>query len=378
MSLFVIRQDILYLTKKNYLSPMANRVFIVLVFLFVFSYGFSQQDTAVRKRLVILHPTALILDYYNNLIVQKILPDTIEYIGVYNTDESYDYSKIEKYADSVGMKIRFIPVRGSLDAKDVYAKNVCTPVFEYLFKISSGVIFNGGPDIQPELYGAETSLMTEITDPGRHFFEMSFMFHLLGSTRNPEFTPLIVQKPDYMILGICLGMQTLVTVTGGTLVQDIPTEIYKKKTVEQVLSLPGDKQHKNYYKVKYPKTETVAWGSLHSLYADAEFSLWNDCKLTNHVQVYSYHHQSAKKLPPTLKAVAWSADKKVIEAVTHKQYPNVLGIQFHPEPDFLHQPLKRTYLAEGDNMTIGRLMEKDKGTMLFLRSFWSGIVKRLK
>ncbi len=357
---------------------MANRFFLVILIALSFSYGFSQQDAAVRKRLVILHPTSLIIDYYKNLIAQKILPDTIEYIGVYNIDESYDYSKIEKYADSLGMKIRFIPVRGSLSAKDIYTKNVCTPVFEYLFKISSGVIFNGGPDIQPELYGAETSLMTEITDPGRHFFEMSFMFHLLGSTRNPEFTPLIVQKPNYMILGICLGMQTIVTAAGGTLLQDIPTEIYKKKTVEQILMLPGDKQHKNYYKHKYPMCESVAWGSMHTLNADPEYSLWNECKLKKNVQVYSYHHQSAKKLPPSLKAVAWSADKKVIEAVAHKQYPNVLGIQFHPEPDFLYQPLKRTYLAEGDNMTIGRVMEKDKETMLFLRSFWSVIIKRLK
>ena len=352
---------------------------IVLFIVFVSSVNFifAQQDSAVRQRLIIMHPTNLLIDYYKNLIDKKLLPDTIEYIGVYHEDEQYDFSKTEHYADSVGLHLRWIMVRGNLSEKDVYAENICTPVFKYLFNISSGIIFNGGPDIQPELYGAETSLMTSISDPERHIFEMSFIFHLLGSSRNPSYIPLLEQKPHYLILGICLGMQSIVTTLGGTLVQDIPTEIYKKKTVEQVMAMPAAKRHKNYYKVKYPLSNGVSFGTLHEITTDNSYTFFADCGWDKTVQVYSYHHQSAKKLPPGLKAVAWSVDKKVIEAVAHTKYKNVIGIQFHPEPDFLYLTLKKTYLSEGDKMTMGRLIESDKTTMKFLNGFWSGIVKKI-
>lgn len=355
------------------------RRLLLLLFLFsVLTPSFAQSDTISRKRLIILHPTILLVDYYQNLIHLKILPDTLEYIGVYHTGELYNYSRVQSYADSVGMKLRLIPVRGDLSEKDVYAENGCTPVFQYLFRISSGIIFNGGPDIQPELYGSETSLMTGITDPVRHIFEMSFMFHLLGSTRNSAYVPLLEQRPGYMILGICLGMQTMVTATGGTLVQDIPTEIYKKKTVEQVMALHSGKQHKNYYKVKYPLSSGVSFGTLHYIQVDPSCLLWKNSRWEKQAQVYSYHHQAAGKLPPSLKPVAWSEDKKVIEAVVHQKYPNVLGIQFHPEPDFLYQPQKKTFLAEGDKMTMGRVIENDKVTLIFLKEFWREMVVRMR
>jgi putative glutamine amidotransferase len=344
---------------------------------FCFS-GYAQADSIARTRLIIMHPTVLLIDYYSNLVKLKILPDTIEYIGVYHIAEAYDYSRVSAHADSVGLKIRLMPVKGSLSEKDVYAENGCTPMFQYLFRISSGIVFNGGPDIQPELYGAETSLMTGISDPVRHIFEMSFMFHLLGSARNPAFVPLLEQRPAYMILGICLGMQTMVAASGGTLIQDIPTEIYKKKTVEQVMKLASGKQHKNYYKVKYPLSEGVSFGTLHFLSVDPACDLWKNCHWEKQVQVYSFHHQAAGKLPPSLRPVAWSEDKKVIEAVSHKKYSNVLGIQFHPEPDFLYQPLKKTFLAGGDKMTIGRVIENDKATMRFLKEFWKEMMLRLR
>lgn len=357
---------------------MKKRVLLAFFIALTVSFSYAQSDSTAKTRLVLLHPTPLLLDYYKNLTALKLLPDTIEYLGVYHEKEAYDFSKVQHYADSIGFKIRMIPVRGHLGEKDVYTTNSCTPVFSYLFRISSGIIFNGGPDIQPELYGAETFLMTGITDPNRHLFEMSFMFHLIGSTRNPDYSPLLQQKPNYLILGICLGMQTMVAASGGTLIQDIPMEIYKKKTVEQVLSLPHGKQHKNYYKVKYPLSEGVAFGCLHTLSFSNEHAIWKSSGLTKNVQVYSYHHQSAGKLPPSLKAIAWSADKKVIEAVMHITYPNVIGIQFHPEPDFLYLPLKKTYLADGDKMTIGRIIEQDKETRLFLENFWKEISSRLK
>ncbi len=61
-------------------------------------------------------------------------------------------------------------------------------------------------------------MYSETTDPGRHFFEVSFLFHLLGGSRNESFKPLLDENPGYMVTGFCLGMQSMNVATGGILI----------------------------------------------------------------------------------------------------------------------------------------------------------------
>ncbi len=91
--------------------------------------------------------------------------------------------------------------------------------YRKIFEHSEGTVFFGGPDLPPEVYNEKTSLHTSIYDPYRHYFELSFLFHLLGGYQAEKFEPLLKEDPDYLIYGFCLGMQTMNVATGGTMMQ---------------------------------------------------------------------------------------------------------------------------------------------------------------
>jgi putative glutamine amidotransferase len=116
-----------------------------------------------------------------------------------------------------------------------------------MFDHSSGIFFFGGPDIQPAMYG-EPNTLSVVTDPKRHNFEATFLFHLLG--RIPERTFYSISGigyPDYLVTGFCLGLQTMNVATGGTLIQDIPAELYGATTPEATLETGNENLHRNYW-----------------------------------------------------------------------------------------------------------------------------------
>jgi glutamine amidotransferase len=79
-------------------------------------------------------------------------------------------------------------------------------------------------------------LTTELI-PNERNWELSFLFHLLGGSQNNGFIPLLEQKPDYLILGICLGMQLMCKSTeeGNTSCMDIfPLKVLKFQTALKV------------------------------------------------------------------------------------------------------------------------------------------------
>ncbi len=69
------------------------------------------------------------------------------------------------------------------------------------------------------------SLLTRLTDPYRHYFEASFLFHLLGGSQNIDYTPFLEVNKEYTVYAICLGIQTMNIAAGGTMTQDIPSEL---------------------------------------------------------------------------------------------------------------------------------------------------------
>jgi putative glutamine amidotransferase len=328
----------------------------------------NQSDSLPKGHLVLLiHPTVYQIKQYTFLQASGYFPDSICFVGVYSKQEAYNYSESHAYVQTDNLSFWFYAVDGKIDKKSVFGINPCTAEFEWLFSISDGAIFNGGPDIQPSVYGNETSLLTAITDPGRHFFEISFLSHLLRGSTSEKYSPLLEKKPDYPLLAICLGLQTMNVACGGTLTQDIPTEIYQVQTVEEVLLQDFDTQHRNYLVNLDPMADSMTGGRLHHIIYIAE----NPFGAKKHYPylTYSYHHQAIGKTGDQLIISATSTDQKVPESIRHLKYRNVAGIQFHPEFTPLYDPEKKQYQTY-DGKTIGSAFLEEASGMEINKLIW--------
>jgi putative glutamine amidotransferase len=117
------------------------------------------------------------------------------------------------------------------------------------------------------------------------------------------------EKLGTPILGICFGMQALNVRRGGTLVQDIDSEIPDRVKHEQ-----GIPRERNSHTIDIMEN---------SFLADLAGSL--------SVQVNSHHHQSIKLMGKGLDVSARAKDG-VIECVEDMENDKfVLGVQWHPE-----------------------------------------------
>ncbi len=292
-----------------------------------------------EKHLLLLHPTVNNIRTIQYLIDEGLfaLPPGYRIVGVYNTSAAYDYALSDAYIRD--NKLSQVSLYGTepVDPELVFSNNNLTDVFTWLFQNSEGAIFMGGPDIPPALYTHPTNLLTVIADPHRHYLELSFLHHLLGGYQDPDMIPLLEVDPFYCILGICLGMQSMNVATGGTMYQDIPTELYGATTVEDITSLDDNVQHRNYY-ANLRTDNQISPYRFHQIMIEPETVIG---KMTGGSDfppfVLSSHHQAVKETGKGLIVTARSMDGKIVEALEHIEYPNVIGIQFHPEPSYLYQ-----------------------------------------
>ena len=347
------------------------------------TYQSSTEDiNSNEKHIILMHPTVNNVKTFEFLIKNKIfnLPQDYKAIGVYHEKEIFDYSKTEKYLQDEGItNVTLVKISSDLNPDNIFKKNGCSDTFLKLFSNSNGAIFFGGPDIPPTCYHEPTNLLTIITDPYRHYMELSFLFHMLGGSQDTTFLPFLANRKDYPVLGICLGMQSINVASGGTLIQDIPTELYKNGTLEEILSSNQNQQHRN-YNTNYGTDNEVTSDSYHQIAIEKNSPLnsyvSND---TIHPYVLSSHHQCVKKLGKDLKVAAWSMDGKVIESIYHIKYSNVLGVQFHPEVNDLYKPeekIKTTPFKPGEKSYLD-LYKGDKGEN-FQRSIWKIFAEKFK
>ncbi len=327
-----------------------------------------------RPTIVLMHPTVNNLKTFISLTEQDIFPfpKDANVLGVYHIKGAYDYEQSILFLGELrDSRFGLLGLKGDLNSQNIYGKNDCSDAFKVVFENSKGIIFFGGPDIPPAAYGNPTNLLTEITDVYRHYVESSFLFHLLGGSQNAEFLPLLELNPNYSVLGICLGMQTMNVATGGTMVQDIPTEIYGLTTVEEVLALDQNMQHRN-YNTNFGVDKDLIWGHFHQIKFEegSLFDLLNGN--TNELPfAWSSHHQALSQLGRDIIPIAWSLDGKIVEAIKHSKYPNVLGVQFHPEVPSIYdaeKKLKRTPFEQNPKSYID-LYTNEKGED-FHRAFW--------
>jgi len=133
-------------------------------------------------------------------------------------------------------------------------------------------------------------------------------------------------EADKPVMGICRGVQVLNVALGGSLVQDIPTQ--------QPDSLPHS----------FDGARVARDYMAHSVRIESG-SVLREVMGVEQVSVNSWHHQSLKRVAASLTVVAQSPDG-IIEAVEMPSRRFVIGVQWHPEWLYDHQPeMKRLFEA---------------------------------
>ena len=168
---------------------------------------------------------------------------------------------------------------------------------EQLAGMCDGFLFTGGHDVSPALYHEKPLEGLVVSCQKRDVMEGI----VLGKA---------IEK-DKPVLGICRGIQFINVYLGGTLYQDIPTQVASE--IEHHQTAPYDKPI---------HAVTVAEGS--PLY---------HCLGISSLPVNSYHHQSVRRLAPALEAMAYSPDG-LIEAVYMPGKKFLWAVQWHPEFSF--------------------------------------------
>lgn len=359
-----------------------NRMVLYVLLIFslfvskpVLSQNFFNTDYDPAKTYILMtNPTVDNIEKIRYLVDNRILfVGETEFIGIYFYAERYDYSETIRYIRDNNLgNFHLQRLTGTLTVDNIFEPNDFTNNFDIMFSQSKGLILFGGPDIQPEAYG-ETKTLSEVTDPERHLMELSFVFHLLGSNKNANYTPFLERNPKYMVLGICLGMQTMNVATGGTMVQDIPSELYNANTPQDIVQLDPENLHRNYWQEIFDNPQLMGV-NFHKLRLEIGSFFQKDLNWKENIspKVLSSHHQAVENLNDCWDVTARSMDGKVIEAIQHKKYPNVIGVQFHPEVSALYQTMKQYKFSPRDipqsyHEIIGKDGEK------FHKNFWKRI-----
>jgi putative glutamine amidotransferase len=158
-----------------------------------------------------------------------------------------------------------------------------------------GLLLTGGGDVDPRHYAESSHPKTETPDAARDQIELAI-------TRN-------TLRQDIPILGICRGMQLFNVARGGTLIQDIPTQV------------PGAVNHD-------PSGDRSAF-AMHSIAIEPGSRLAQIIGATSHT-VNSYHHQAVAQPGDGVRVVARAVDG-VAEAIELDDHAFAMAVQFHPE-----------------------------------------------
>jgi len=359
---------------------MKKLLFLILSLLFLstaYAQDFFNTDFNKKKRYVILCDPTInrikTIEYLTRHKIFDINARKVKFVGVYFEDQNYDFGKTKAYIEENHLdNYHLHEIKGDLNEEDVFRNNEISAQLKQVFDNSVGIIFFGGPDIQPAIYGEENS-RSVVTDPQRHLYESTFMFHLLGGFQNENFKAFLSDRPDYLVTGFCLGMQTMNIGTGGTLVQDIPAEIYKAETPQETVNIGRENLHRNYWQ-EIVEDEQLMGINLHTIqFTDHPF-FGKAVKVNKREtpRILSSHHQASEKLGKGLEVTALSPDGKVVEGLAHDVYPNVFAVQFHPEVSALYEKMNELKFHPDDTPKsyyeiIG------KSSVRFHKKYWAYI-----
>lgn len=154
-----------------------------------------------------------------------------------------------------------------------------------------GVVFSGGADVDPTLYGAEPHPETDTPQARRDAGELALLAAAL--------------ERDIPVLAVCRGFQLLNVVRGGDLVQHLPEKV-------------GHDVHK----------QVPGEFAVHPV--EIEDGTRLAAIVGSGAHVTSHHHQALGRVGEGLIETAWAADG-TLEAVEDRSLRFVVGVQWHPE-----------------------------------------------
>ncbi len=208
------------------------------------------------------------------------------------------YTLIRKYAEGV-LQAGGVPV--------IVPHNLDEESLQVLFDRLDGLLLSGGGDIDPANYGEAPHPTTDEVAADRDRVELTLARWIVEK-----------EKP---FLAICRGIQVLNVALGGTLIQDIPSEI------------PEALQH------SFERGIVERGYHAHPVKIAADSQLAQVLQ-TEQAQTNSWHHQALKQVAARLKVTAYAPDG-VIEAVEVPGQKFAIGVQWHPEWLFEDQPEQR-------------------------------------
>lgn len=221
---------------------------------------------------------------YNNTVVKDI--NNNKSIAITKAHGSSGYEQYKKWILSNDSTIIIY---------DLYELSLDSA--EKIMNIVDGLIISGGPDVNPSLYG-EDSMAYICQTPDKYRDSLEYL-----SIKN-------AYDNNLPILGICRGQQILNVYFGGSLINDIPSQI-GNKIIHSSDSIKAN----------------------HFIIINNNTNLYKLVKKDS-IIVNSSHHQAIKHIADRFIINAKSADG-IIESISLKpeiNYPNFfLGVQFHPE-----------------------------------------------
>jgi putative glutamine amidotransferase len=169
-------------------------------------------------------------------------------------------------------------------------------VLEAFFRMMDGLLLIGGPDLDPVHYHQNPAPGLRKITPARDAVELQVTRWALDA--------------DLPILAICRGIQVLNVAAGGTLWQDIASQ------------LPAAAKHD--YHPNFPEDYLA-----HPIKAAGDSRLAGIIG-EDTIAVNSLHHQALDRLGKGLRPTAFAPDG-IIEAVEGVDARWVVGVQWHPE-----------------------------------------------
>ncbi len=177
--------------------------------------------------------------------------------------------------------------------------NLPTSQLASLLPRLDGILFSGGDDVNPRLYGEDQLPETKKVLDERDEIESVLLKSCLEQG-----------KP---VFGICRGLQLINVVLGGSLYQHIQDQF------------PGAIQHDRHDDMREKRH--------HSVTVTPNSLLARSTGLTSFtsIQVNTLHHQGIRNLAKGLNIGAKCSEDGLIEAVEMTDQPFFLAVQWHPE-----------------------------------------------
>ncbi len=169
---------------------------------------------------------------------------------------------------------------------------------EAVVRSCAGLLLTGGADVAPERYGEARHPTVTAVDAARDEYEIALVRAALDV--------------DLPVLAICRGLQVMNVASGGSLVQDIPSQVGP--------AVP--------HQVSDPKDAIAHDVSLVSGSRLAE--LMGRAAAGGRLPVNSRHHQSVRRIASGYVVTAVAPDG-VIEALERPASRFCVGVQWHPE-----------------------------------------------